>query len=155
MRIRRGELRDKGRVFELAQQYTTGRETVTRDEFAVAFESVIREGENESAVLFVAVEEADQPNGKETSDRVVGYSLLGVSRLLHAAGLSGHLYEIVVDESARGRGVGEQLISANERYCAQRGIRQLSASTARFGRFYNHLGFEIVGEHFRKLIDVW
>lgn len=154
MRIRRGELRDKSRVFELAKQYTTGREPITEDDFSVAFESIIREGEHESAVLFVAVDDAES-EAIDKAERVIGYSLLGVSRLLHAAGLSAHLYEIVVDETARGRGVGEQLISANERYCAQRGVRQMSASTARFGRFYNHLGFEIVGEHFRKLIDLW
>lgn len=155
MRIRRGELGDKSRVLELAKQYTTGREPITADEFSVAFESVIREGEQEAAVLFVAVTDSPSSDSSEDAPMIVGYSLLGISRLLHAPGLSAHLYEIVVDGDARGQGVGEELITANERYCAQRGIRQLSASTARFGRFYNHLGFEIVGEHFRKLIDLW
>lgn len=155
MRIRRGELGDKSRVLELAKQYTTGREPITADEFSVAFESVIREGEHESAVLFIAEHESPEAGSSGDAPNIVGYSLLGISRLLHAPGLSAHLYEIVVDVEERGRGIGEELISANERYCAQRGVRQLSASTARFGRFYNHLGFEIVGEHYRKIIDLW
>ncbi len=147
VQIRRGQLEDKNQVFALAQQFTTGREPITRDEFTVVFETILQEREFESSVLFVAVDE-------ETS-QIVGYTLLSVSRLLHAAGLSGHLHELVVDTASRGEGVGESLINANERYCAGRGVRQLSASTGRFGTFYNHLGFEAVGEHYRKLLNAW
>ena len=87
--------------------------------------------------------------------QIIGYSLMSVSRLLHTSGLSGHLHEIVVAPQARGRGVGEALIEANERYAMRRGVRQISAYTARFGSFYNHLGFEVVGEHFRKFLNTW
>lgn len=145
LRVRRAELADKNAVFSLAQLFTTGREPITRDEFTVAFETMLQERETQTAVLFVAEEDG----------AVVGYSLLSVSRLLHAAGLSAHLHELVVSPEVRGHGVGESLVTANEQYCGQRGVAQISASTGRFGTFYNHLGFEVVGEHYRKLINRW
>lgn len=158
VQIRRGQLEDKNSVFKLAQQFNTGREPITRDEFTVVFETMLQERENETSVLFVAVDADTEAAGdSSTTDRprVIGYTLLSVSRLLHAAGLSGHLHEVVVDADARGYGVGESLLQANERYCAGRGVRQLSASTARFGTFFNHLGFEPVGEHYRKILNAW
>lgn len=87
--------------------------------------------------------------------QILGYSLMAVSRLLHASGLSGHLHEIVVAPEARGRGVGEALIQTNERYAARRGVRQISAYTAHFGSFYSQLGYEIVGQHYRKFLNTW
>lgn len=142
--IRRGQAEDANALFGLARQYQTGREAIGRDEFLVALDNVLRRRDQETNVLFVAEEDG----------RVVGYSLLTVSRLLHAPGLTAHLQEIVVDESARGHGVGDRLMQANEHYCMGRGVRQLSASTARMGTFYNHRGFEAVGEHYRKLLDL-
>lgn len=162
LQIRRGQLEDKNSVFKLAQQFNTGREPITRDEFTVVFETLLQDRENESTVLFVAIDtdaqqagEQAQQTGEHTQPRIVGYTLTSVSRLLHAAGLSAHLHEVVVDSEARGAGVGESLIRANEQYCTRRGVRQLSASTARFGTFFNHLGFEVVGEHFRKMLNTW
>lgn len=155
LQIRRGQLEDKNSVFRLAQQFNTGREPITRDEFTVVFETLLQDRENETTVLFVAVDVDAQQDGELTHQRIVGYTLTSVSRLLHAAGLSAHLHEVVVDSEARGAGVGESLIRANEQYCARRGVRQISASTARFGTFFNHLGFEVVGEHFRKMINTW
>lgn len=156
VQIRRGQLEDKNQVFKLAQQFTTGREAITRDEFTVVFETIIQERENEATVLFVAVDkEGTDASSDAGPARIVGYTLTSVSRLLHAAGLSAHLHELVVDADARGHGVGESLVRAVEQYCARRGVRQLSASTGRFGTFYNHLGFEVVGEHFRKLLNTW
>lgn len=142
--IRRGQREDAKAVFALARQFSTGREPIGRDEFIVAFDNVLRYRDQETNVLFVA----------ELDGTVVGYSLMTVSRLLHAPGLTAHLQEIVVDESARGHGVGDRLMQANEHYCMGRGVRQLSASTARIGSFYNHRGFEPVGEHYRKILEL-
>lgn len=142
--IRRGQLEDAKALFELARQYHSGREPIGRDEFVVALDNVLRHRDQETNVLFVAVDD----------EKVVGYSLLTVSRLLHASGLAGHLQEIVVNEAARGHGIGDRLIQANEHYCMGRGVRQLSASTARMGSFYNHRGFAPVGEHYRKVLDL-
>lgn len=165
--VRRAQLADKHSVFKLARLFTSGAEPVTLDEFMLVYETVLIDREFESSVVFVAeliAQEVDAETtdsheiGSEQNSQVdqlvpgeiVGYSLLSISRLLHAAGLSGHLHEIVVAPEARGLGVGEALIRANETYARNRGVRQISASTARFGNFYNHLGFEIVGEHYRK-----
>ena len=142
--IRRGRADDSASLFALARQYQTGREAIGRDEFMIALDNVLRHRDQETNVLFVA----------ERDGEVVGYSLLTVSRLLHAPGLTAHLQEIVVDAAARGLGVGDRLMQANEHYCMGRGVRQLSASTARIGSFYNHRGFEAVGEHYRKVLEL-
>ena len=143
--IRRGQAEDATVLFNLARQYQTGREAISRDEFLVALDNVLRRRDQETNVLFVAADE---------TGAVLGYSLLTVSRLLHAPGLTAHLQEIVVDSEARGNGVGDRLMQANEHYCMGRGVRQMSASTARMGSFYNHRGFEAVGEHYRKILDL-
>ena len=142
--IRRGQAEDAEAVLGLARQFTTGRESIGRDEFVVAYDNVLRHRDQETNVLFVA----------EFEGKVVGYSLMTVSRLLHAPGLTAHLQEIVVDEQSRGVGLGDRLMAANEHYCMGRGVRQLSASTARIGSFYNHRGFEAVGEHYRKILEL-
>lgn len=142
--IRRGQAEDAEALLGLARQFTTGREPIGRDDFQVAYDNVLRRRDQETNVLFVA----------ENDGVVVGYSLMTVSRLLHAPGLTAHLQEVVVDEKSRGLGVGDRIIAANEHYCMGRGVRQLSASTARIGSFYNHRGFEAVGEHYRKLLEL-
>jgi len=142
--IRRGQIEDAAALFDLARQYQTGREPIGRDEFLVGLDNVLRRRDHETNVLFVA----------ELDEKVVGYSLTTVSRLLHAPGLTAHLQEIVVDSNSRGHGIGDRLMQANEHYCMGRGVRQLSASTARIGSFYNHRGFEAVGEHYRKILDL-
>lgn len=163
LQIRRAEREDATQLFALARQYQTGREAIGRDEFLVALDSILRYREHETNVLFVATgrnlttsKPLDGPisdgSAKEPSRELVGYSLMTVSRLLHAPGLTAHIQEIVVDEASRGAGVGDALIQANEHYCMGRGVRQLSASTARIGSFFNHRGFEVVGEHYRKVL---
>lgn len=144
VKIRRGAIDDAQSLFELALQYQTGRDPIGRDEFNIALDNVLRKRDQETNVLFVS----------EIDGKIVGYSLMTVSRLLHAAGLTAHLQEIVVDASARGHGVGDRLIQANEHYCMGRGVRQLSASTSRIGSFFNHRGFEVQGEHYRKVLDL-
>ncbi|GAA1588834.1 hypothetical protein ACIFOC_02112 [Leucobacter aridicollis] len=142
--IRRGQAEDAEALLGLARQFTTGREPIGRDDFQVAYDNVLRRRDQETNVLFVA----------ESDGVIAGYSLMTVSRLLHAPGLTAHLQEIVVDEASRGLGIGDRLMSANEHYCMGRGVRQLSASTARIGSFYNHRGFEAVGEHYRKILEL-
>lgn len=142
--IRRGQGEDAKAVFALARQYSTGREPIRIDDFTIAYDNILRRRDQETNVLFVA----------EVEGKVTGYSLMTVSRLLHAPGLTAHLQEIVVDEHSRKLGVGDRLMAANEHYCMGRGVRQMSASTARIGSFYNHRGFEAVGEHYRKLLEL-
>jgi GNAT superfamily N-acetyltransferase len=142
--VRRGQIEDEKVLYNLARQYQTGREAITRSEFQVALDNVLRYRPSETNVLFVA----------ELDGEVVAYSLLTVSRLLHAPGHTAHLQEIVVDEQHRRTGIGDRLMQANEHYCMGRGVRQISAVTSRIGNFYNHRGFEAIGEHYRKVLDV-
>lgn len=161
--IRRAEREDAYQLFALARQYSTGRAPIGKDDFDVALDNVLKYRDQETNVLFVAQTDEQVParslSGKHltedeaTRPRIVGYTLLTVSRLLHASGLTAHVQEIVVDEAFRGHGVGEKLMHSNERYCNVRGVRQISAATARIGSFFNHLGYEPMGEHFRKLLS--
>ena len=59
----------------------------------------------------------------EASGDIVGYALTTVARLLYTNGESAQLQELVVDERARNRGVGSQLVSAVEDACRRRGVR--------------------------------
>ncbi|MBT1035014.1 GNAT family N-acetyltransferase [Canibacter sp. lx-45] len=142
--IRRGQSEDAKILFRLASQYVTGRESITRDEFTIALDNILRYREQEANVLFVA----------ELLGEVVGYSLLTVSRLLHAPGLTAHLQEIVVDEKHRKQGIGERLMEANEHYCMGRGVRQISAMTSHIGNFYNGRDFQPIGQHYRKILEI-
>lgn len=142
--IRRGQPEDAPKLFRLASQYQTGREPITRDEFTITLDNILRYREQETNVLFIA----------EIEGEVVGYSLMTVSRLLHAPGLTAHLQEIVVDKESRKQGIGDRLMAANEHYCMGRGVRQLSAVTSHIGSFYNHRGFEPIGQHYRKVLEI-
>ena len=161
IRTRRAEREDAAELFALARQYSTGRAPIGKDDFLVALDNVLKYRDQETNVLFVAVSDERVPlqslegtlnEESATKERVVGYTLMTVSRLLHASGLTAHIQEIVVDEQVRGAGVGELLMKSNERYCNVRGVQQISASTARIGSFFNHLGYEAMGEHYRKVL---
>ncbi len=144
-KIRRGVAEDSSAVFQLARQFQTGRVAINIDEFQIAFENVLRHRDQETNVLYIV--EDDEGN-------VAGYSLMSVSRLLHASGLTAFLQEIVVDHNSRTAGLGSALVDANEAYCVSRGVRQLSMATARVGEFYHRLGYEVVGEYFRKVLPL-
>ncbi|MFZ4895272.1 GNAT family N-acetyltransferase [Plantibacter sp. Mn2098] len=143
--IRRGRTEDSAAVFGLAAQLITGSIPPAADDFITAYNNVMRPREDETNVLYVAV---------DASGTVVGYTLMTVSRLLHAAGLTAHLQELVVDESARGRGIGSALVQANEFYAVERGARQLTMSTARAGDFYRRLGYAVTAEFYKKILPL-
>jgi GNAT superfamily N-acetyltransferase len=141
--IRRGTVDDLDAVFRLAQQFKTEVANIGLDDFTVAFHNVIRWRENETNVLHIA---------EDDTGAVIGYTLMSVSRLLHVAGLTAHLQELVVDESARGTGVGSDLVNANELYALERGARRLTMSTSRAGEFYRRLGYEVTAEFYKKIL---
>ena len=143
--IRRGELRDADAVFLLAKQFMQDGLRINRDEFLVAFQNTIRPRQDETNVLYVA---------EDGDGAVIGYTLMTVSRLLHAPGLTAHLQELVVDEEARGRGLGSDLVRANETYARHRGVRQLTMATSRAGGFYERLGYRDVAVFYKKILDL-
>ena len=143
--IRRGQPDDRSAVFALAGQLITGSIPPVADDFVTAYNNVMRPREDETNVLYVAADQDGQ---------VVGYTLMSVSRLLHAAGLTAHLQELVVDETARGAGIGSALVEANELYAVERGVRQLTMSTARAGDFYRRLGYNVTAEFYKKILPL-
>jgi len=171
--IRRGEARDSAAVYLLARQFVLDGLRTNRDEFEVAFANVVRPRENETNVLYVATvgaadagdaatvdaaEAAGGTGGEQTApgrgeagEIVVGYSLMTVSRLLHAPGLTAHLQEIVVAPEHREHGIGSELVQVNELYCRARGVRQLTMATSRAGGFYERLGYRESAAFYKKI----
>ena len=73
-----------------------------------------------------------------------GQSLLGMVMLSpHSKG--GHLENLAVAPSARGRGIGHQLVKALLQSVAQDGPAMVSLTT-RIPSFFSHLGFKACGQ---------
>lgn len=98
-----------------------------------------RELENPGVVLLVAVQSVDQA--------VVGYSYARLeerdyNELLDACG---KLHDVIVDESARGHGLGEKLVREALRRLAEKGAPRVVLSTASQNepaqRLFKRLGF--------------
>ena len=140
--IRAAVAADNSAVFRLCQQLDMINAPADRDDFDVSFFHILRSRGEGRDVLLVA---------EDGSGAVIGYAYLTVSRLLYAGGLSAHLEELVVDPSARGAGVGSDLVRACERVCLERGVSQLTMSTRRAGAFYGRLGYERTAEFYKKL----
>ena len=77
-------------------------------------------------------------------DRIVGMLTLAVFRI--PTGLRAWIEDVVVDETARGRGVGEALTREALRIASERGARtvELTSRSSReaANRLYQRLGFE-------------
>ena len=89
-----------------------------------------------------------------TAGPLLGIATLHITPVLHRAGPVGRLTALVVDESARGQGVGRKLVSAAEVFFAGRGCvlievtsnNRLTAAHA----FYERLGYTATSLRFRK-----
>jgi ribosomal protein S18 acetylase RimI-like enzyme len=114
-------------VARLVPQLTTRREPPTSDELA----ELLASG---GAHLLLAREGED----------VLGMLTLVVYRI--PTGLRGRIEDVVVDESARGRGAGEALTQAALELATELNVRsvELSSNPAReaANRLYRRLGFE-------------
>lgn len=86
----------------------------------------------------------------EASAELVGYALTTVARLLYTNGESAQLQELVVDERARNRGIGSQLVSAVEDACRRRGVRQLTVASSRGASFYERLDYRSTADFIKK-----
>jgi ribosomal protein S18 acetylase RimI-like enzyme len=93
--------------------------------------------DNENAVVLVAEESGD----------VIGYTYAGIEGIdyMSLRGPAGVLYDIVVDPSRRGRGVGRQLLDATLAELGARGAPRVVLSTAEQNataqRLFAHAGF--------------
>ncbi len=125
-----------GLLAQLGEQYTPNREV-----FDSAFEDAVKHEDDH--LLFVV----------DDGDAVVGYALATIARLFYTNGDAAQLQELVVDERARGRGIGSQLVSAIEAECLSRGVRQLTVATLKSASFYERLDYRSTADFLKKRFD--
>jgi PhnO protein len=90
------------------------------------------------------------------SGKVIGFSSLHVQRLLHHTALIGEIQEIVVNESCRGRGIGQMLFERMKEAAANHGCVQLEVccrkERKRSLEFYQKMGMEC--SHFKLCLPL-
>jgi len=86
---------------------------------------------------------------------LLGVVTLHIAPVMHRAGPIGRLSAVVVDESARGAGVGRALVAAAEAYFAARGCAmiEVTSNKARTDAhaFYERLGYAATSVRFAKV----
>lgn len=130
---------DEQAVFSLVEQLGSGYEPPDRKAFASAFAAAV--GESDGHLLLVATNAAGV---------VVGYAMTTIARLLYTNGDSAQLQELVVDEGARGAGIGSRLVAAVEGACRQRDVRQLTVASSRGASFYERLDYRSTADYLKK-----
>ena len=85
---------------------------------------------------------------------LLGAVTLHIMPVMHRAGPIGRLSAVVVDESARGKGVGRALVSASEAFLLVRGCAmiEITSNKARADAhaFYERLGYTATSVRFAK-----
>jgi GNAT superfamily N-acetyltransferase len=103
----------------------------------------------EGGVVLVAVDEADRVRGVASGSRFT---------TLHAGDQVAYITALVVDDDARGRGVGRALVAELERWAIAHGCTRLSVTSAEHREdahaFYPRCGFPYTGRRFAKRLDV-
>jgi ribosomal protein S18 acetylase RimI-like enzyme len=140
--IRPAVERDADAVFSLLPQLGNNY-LPDRAAFDETFLSYLSAGE-ERPVLLVA---------EDAAGMVRGYALITIARLLYTNGDSAQLQELVVDESATGRGIGTMLVMAAEHECHKRGVRQLTVASQRAAMFYERLGYRSTSDFLKRSFD--
>ena len=91
------------------------------------------------------------------SSQLLGVVTLHIAPVMHRAGPIGRLSAVVVDESARGGGVGRALVIAAEAYFAARGCAmiEVTSNKARTDAhaFYERLGYTATSVRFAKKVQ--
>ena len=123
-----------GLLRQLAQTYPPDRAA-----FDAAFPVLVGDS---GAVFLVA----------EVEGTVRGYALAIVSLLLHTNGRSAQLQELVVDQSARGAGLGSALLTQVEAECRATDVRQLTVASRRAAAFYEARGYRTTADYLKRVL---
>lgn len=103
---------------------------------------------------FLASDERALIASRGESASLLGVLTLHVTPVLHRAGPVGRLTMLVVDETARGQGIGRALVTAAEAYFAERGCSLVEVTSNKrrtdAHAFYERLGYERTSERFAK-----
>jgi GNAT superfamily N-acetyltransferase len=93
-----------------------------------------------------AGEEAIVAEDEASPVHLLGAATLHLTPVLHRAGPVGRVSALVVEERARGRGIGRALMRAAEQWAAERGcvLMEVTSNMRRADahRFYEGLGYE-------------
>lgn len=137
-KIRSATIEDADAVFALVEQLGIG-DSPVRQSFDLAFADAVEESDDHILLLV------------DVAGVVVGYALTTVARLLYTNGDVAQLQELVVDSTVAGHGFGSLLVSAVERECRARGVRQLTvASILRAASFYERLDYRSTADYLKK-----
>jgi ribosomal protein S18 acetylase RimI-like enzyme len=92
-----------------------------------------------------------------TGSPLLGVLTLHITPVLHRAGPVGRLTSLVVDEAARGQGVGRALVAAAEKYFTAHGCVLVEVTSnkrrAEAHAFYEHLGYSGTSFRFAKSLS--
>ncbi len=141
MSIRPAVAEDADVLFGLLRQLATAFEP-ERGAFDTSLAELL-ERQGRDVLLLVVTDGGDD-------DPVLGYVLCTITPLLYTNGPAAQIHEIVVDEEARGRDYGTQLVRAVEGECTARGVRQLTVAARRAGGFYDRLGYTATAEFLKR-----
>jgi N-acetylglutamate synthase-like GNAT family acetyltransferase len=139
--IRAARREDADTVFALLKQLAESYAPV-RAAFDETFKSFL---DDDPSVLLLVAEDAEGV--------VRGYALTTINRLLYTNGRSAQLQELVVDDNARGRGIGTLLIETLEEACRARDVKQLTVPSRRSADFYERLGYRSTADFLKRTFD--
>jgi GNAT superfamily N-acetyltransferase len=92
----------------------------------------------------------------ELNGAVVGVVTVHVFPVVHSTPPAAWLTALVVDEKARGKGVGQKLVAHAERWAAEHGATKISLTSAlrreQAHAFYKALGYEHTGVRLTKAL---
>lgn len=129
-------------VHELARLFASLGYPVTTETLSDRFQAYSTAGEH----AFVA----------EGSDSLLGALTVHATPVLHRPTYVGRITSLIVDESARGQGVGRALVAAAEQHLAERGCALIEVTSnqrrADAHAFYETLGYERTSLRFAKTI---
>lgn len=89
-----------------------------------------------------------------TADRLLGLVTLHVTHVLHRPTPVGRITALIVDATARGQGIGRQLVAEAERNLSARGCALIEVTSHErlvdAHAFYGHLGYDRASLRFAK-----